>query len=171
VIEVSAAYPVLVSGPGTARCVRVFPGEPRQVPLVRAWVARTLAGCPAREDLVTCVSELAANAIEHTASGVGGVFTVEVAWPADGAARVAVTDAGSSCEPAAGQAAWSAEAEPAETAAPQDDDADFALGEGGRGLILVAACSSKWGYRAAGTGEAAGRTVWAEATWPVAAVA
>jgi anti-sigma regulatory factor (Ser/Thr protein kinase) len=174
--EVSAAYPVLVSGSGTARCVRVFPGEPRQVPLVRAWVARTLAGCPAREDLVTCVSELAANAIEHTASGVGGEFTVEVAWPADGAARVAVTDAGSPGEPAAGQAAWSAEAEPAEAEpaeaeAPDDDYAGLALDEGGRGLILVAACSSRWGYGDAGADEGAGRTVWAEATWAVAAVA
>jgi serine/threonine-protein kinase RsbW len=168
---VSAAYPVLVSELGTPRCVRVFPGEPRQVPLVRAWVARALSGCPVQDALVTCVSELAANAIEHTASGVGGEFIVEVAWPADGAARVAVTDAGSPREPAPGQAAWPAEADSAEAAAADDDCAGLALAEGGRGLILVAACSSRWGYRDVGADEGAGRIVWAEATWPVAAVA
>ena len=43
---------------------------------------------------MTCVSELCANAITHTASGRGGVFTVEVDCPRDGIARVAVTDDG-----------------------------------------------------------------------------
>jgi len=162
---VSAAYPVLVSGLGTARCVRVFAGEPRQVPLVRAWVARALAGCPAQEALLTCVSELAANAIEHTASGDDGVFTVEVSWAAEGAARVSVTDAGSPFEPAVGQVA--------EAATPHvtEDEPDPSFAEGGRGLILVAACSSRWGYRDAATGEGTGRTVWAEADWREANVA
>jgi anti-sigma regulatory factor (Ser/Thr protein kinase) len=107
-------------------------------------VARTLVGCPARETLLTCVSELAANAIAHTASGAGGMFTVEVIRPADGVALVAVTDAGSPREPSVRDA----------------DD----LAEGGRGLALVAALASHWGHYAAMGG---GRTVWAEATWPV----
>jgi len=114
------------------------------VPEARAFVARTLVGCPARETLLTCVSELAANAIAHTASGAGGMFTVEVIRPADGAALVAVTDAGSPREPSVRDA----------------DD----LAEGGRGLALVAALASRWGHYAAMGG---GRTVWAEATWPV----
>jgi anti-sigma regulatory factor (Ser/Thr protein kinase) len=119
-------------------------------------VARSLAGCPAREALLTCVSELAANAIAHTASGAGGVFTVEVIRPAVGVAVVAVTDAGSSREPAVRQ--------PSESGEPWD------LAEGGRGLALVAALSSRWGYRdaGAGAGDGTGRVVWAEATWPVA---
>jgi serine/threonine-protein kinase RsbW len=121
------------------------------VPRVRAFVACALAGCPAREALLTCASELAANAIAHTASGAGGVFSVEVVRPAAGAALVAVTDAGGPREPAIRQ--------------PSDSPDLRDLAEGGRGLALVAALSSRWGYR--DIGEASGRTVWAEATWPV----
>jgi anti-sigma regulatory factor (Ser/Thr protein kinase) len=98
--------------------------------------------------LLTCVSELAANAVEHTRSGAGGTFTVAVGRPRDGMAFVAVTDAGGAGEPAAdGPAA----------------DGSGGLSEHGRGLAMVAAFSSRWGYR----GSARGRTVWAEATWPV----
>ena len=93
---------------------------------------------------MTCVSELCANAITHTASGRGGVFTVEVDRPRDGVARVAVTDDGGASVPAAG--------------------AVDLMAEGGRGLAMVAACTSRWGFREAYPG----RTVWAEATWPVA---
>ena len=93
---------------------------------------------------MTCVSELCANAITHTASGRGGVFTVEVHLPRDGVARVAVTDDGGASVPAA------------RSAAP--------MAEGGRGLAMVAACTTRWGFAEAYPG----RTVWAEAAWPVA---
>ena len=109
-------------------------------------MAAALAGCPARETLLTCVSELAANAVVHTASGAGGSFTVEVIRPADGVALVAVTDEGGQDQPAIG--------------------ASGLFAEGGRGLEIVAACSSRWGYRDAGA--VGGRIVWAESTWPVA---
>ena len=145
----TAAYPLRSARSGPARRVTTFPGEPRQVPEARAFVAAALAGCPARETLLTCVSELAANAVTHTASGAGGVFTVEVIRPADGVALVAVTDAGGTRRPAVSRGR-----------------AHGQLAEGGRGLALVEACSSRWGYRDAEDG--GGRTVWAEATWPVA---
>ena len=93
---------------------------------------------------MTCVSELCANAIAHTASGCGGVFTVEVHCPRDGVARVAVTDDGGASVPTVGTGGL--------------------MAEGGRGLALVAACTSRWGYAEAYPG----RTVWAEASWPVA---
>ena len=93
---------------------------------------------------MTCVSEFCANAIAHTASGRGGVFTVEVDRPRDGVARVAVTDDGGASVPAAGSL-------------------DL-MAEGGRGLAMVAACTNRWGFTAAYPG----RTVWAEACWPVA---
>jgi len=93
---------------------------------------------------MTCVSELCANAIAHTASGRGGVFTVEVACPRDGVARIAVTDDGGPSVPAPGSL-------------------DL-MAEGGRGLAMVAACTSRWGFSDAYPG----RTVWAEASWPVA---
>ena len=137
------------------RWVRAFAGTKAQVAEVRRFVSGLLEGCPACDALVTCVSELAANAVVHTASGAGGFFTVEVSRPRNGVARVAVTDAGGPTEPAAGA--------PVE-AEPGDADLDFdELPVCGLGLALVAATASCWGYHDAGPG----RTVWAEACWPV----
>jgi hypothetical protein len=124
---------------------RTYRGTPASVPEARRFVGELLAGCPARETLMTCVSELCANAITHTASGCGGVFTVEVDCPRDGVARVAVTDDGGASVPAAGSL-------------------DLRMAEGGRGLAMVAACTSRWGFSEVYPG----RTVWAEACWPVA---
>jgi len=160
---VTGAYPVLQAGsfvsadpvPPARPWARTFPGVAASVPEARRFVTGLLAGCPAREVLVACVSELSTNAILHTASGNGGVFTVEVDLPRDGTARVAVTDAGGPSLPAAAPLRRAASLAPA---------APFELmAEGGRGLALVAACTSRWGYADAHPG----RTVWAEACWPV----
>jgi len=154
---VSGAYPVLhvgsfgsadaVGSVGSTRTrgpwIRAFCGTPASVPDARRFVAELLVGCPARDVLMTCVSELCANAITHTASGDGGAFIVSVAYPRDGVARIAVTDEGSSSVPAAGALDLTA--------------------EGGRGLAMVAACTSRWGWAE----NCPGRTVWAEACWPV----
>lgn len=146
VIRVSGEYP---SARAIRTCpaplVRVFPGEPARVAEARAFVAAALAGCPAREALLTCVSELAANAITHTASGAGGVFSVEVSRPADGRAVVSVTDEGGPGEPSV-----------------RDVDE---RAEGGRGLAVVGALASRWGHHVEPGGR---RTVWAEVTWPLA---
>ena len=147
----TGAYPVLhvvsfgSAGPvrSTRPFTRTFRGTPASVPEARWFVAGLLAGCPAREVLMTCVSELCANAITHTDSGNGGVFIVEVHLPRPGVARIAVTDEGGPSLPAAGRL-------------------DL-MAEGGRGLAMVAACTSRWGYADAYPG----RTVWAEACWPV----
>ena len=125
----TGAYPVLhFLGPvqPTRPWARTYRGTPASVPEARRFVGELLAGCPARETLMTCVSELCANAIAHTASGRGGVFTVEVDRPRDGVARVAVTDDGGASVPAAGSL-------------------DL-MAEGGRGLAMVAACTSRWGF-------------------------
>jgi anti-sigma regulatory factor (Ser/Thr protein kinase) len=156
---VTGAYPVLHVGSfgsaGRGRSARpwarTFRGLPASVPEARRFVAGLLAGCPAREVLTTCVSELATNAIVHTASGQGGVFTVEVDLPRPGVARVAVTDEGGPSLPSPGRLA------------PIADRGLMA--EGGRGLALVAAYTSRWGY----TDAHPARTVWAEASWPVPA--
>ena len=58
------------------RWQRVFAGVPAQVAEVRRFVAYLLDGCPARDALVPCASELSANAVVHTASGHGGSFMV-----------------------------------------------------------------------------------------------
>ena len=52
-----------------------YPGRLDQVHRVRHAVARYLAGCPAADEAVLIVSELAANAIVHSASR-GAFFTV-----------------------------------------------------------------------------------------------
>jgi serine/threonine-protein kinase RsbW len=148
---VTGAYPVLhvgsfgSAGPvrSTRPWARTFRGTPASVPEARRFVAELLLGCPAREALMTCVSELCANAIAHTGSGNGGVFIVEVDLPRPGVARVAVTDEGGPSLPAAGSL-------------------DL-MAEGGRGLAMVAACTNRWGYADAHPG----RTVWAESCWPV----
>jgi serine/threonine-protein kinase RsbW len=149
---VTDAYPVMylhsVGSAGPVRptrpLTRTFRGTPASVPEARRFVAELLAGCPAREVLMTCVSELCANAIAHTDSGNGGVFIVEVHLPRPGVARIAVTDEGGPSLPAAGRL--------------------HPMAEDGRGLAIVAACTSRWGYAEAYPG----RTVWAEACWPVA---
>ena len=146
----TAPYPVLSLGGSRRRAqptrpaARTFRGTPASVPEARRFVAGLLAGCPAREVLMTCVSELCANAIRHTASGRGGAFIVEVARPRDGVARVAVTDDGGPSVPEPG--------------------APGPMAESGRGLAMVAACTSRWGFAEAYPG----RIVWAEACWPVA---
>src|ERR1700761_5154167 len=118
------------------RWVRVFSGTKAQVAEVRRFVACLLEGCPARDALVSCASELSANAVVHTASGCGGYFTVEVSCPRSGVARVSVTDAGGPTEPAAGAPV---------TAEPGDEDVDD-LPVCGLGLALVAATATCWGY-------------------------
>jgi anti-sigma regulatory factor (Ser/Thr protein kinase) len=152
------------------RWLRVFPGALVQVAEVRGFVACLLAGCPAREVLVTCASELSANAIVHTASGRGGFFSVEVVRCRDGVARVAVTDAGGAGVPAARAAGRRGPGAAGGTGVRDGSGALSALDaleESGRGLAMVAACTSRWGYTDAGAGVGTGRTVWAEATWPV----
>jgi anti-sigma regulatory factor (Ser/Thr protein kinase) len=115
---------------------RTFRGDCGQVPLVRDFVSRYLDGChcPAEavQDILVCATELAANAVLHSRSGLpGGQFNVEVAC-AGQAMRVTVADSGGP---------WTKHA---------DDDAEA---EGGRGLHVVAALSANMGI----TGDAAGR--------------
>jgi Histidine kinase-like ATPase domain len=201
----TGAYPVLRAGSFESAdplrparpWARTFPGVAASVPEARRFVTGLLDGCPAREVLVACVSELSTNAIVHTDSGNGGVFTVEVELPRDGTARVSVTDAGGPSRPTAGSlrrpapldatsalgasalgasalgaSALGASALGASALGASGLGASALLNpagplelmaEGGRGLALVAACTSRWGY-----GDAhPGRTVWAEACWPV----
>jgi len=52
-----------------------FHGRADQVRRVRAAVARYLDGCPAADDAVLVVSEIAANAVLHSQSGGGAAAT------------------------------------------------------------------------------------------------
>ena len=120
----------------TTRYQRTFPGQPGQVRQVRHELARHLAGCPAADDAVLIVSELAANAIVHSASR-DGFFTIRCqAGP--GHVRIEVEDLGG----------------PWQSGPP---------GEYPHGLGIVAALAGPghWGI----DGDQAGRTAWARLTW------
>ena len=60
------APPALVPG---ACWRREFPGEERQLSVLRRWLASLLPPGPARDDVVTVANELGCNAIRHTLSG------------------------------------------------------------------------------------------------------
>jgi anti-sigma regulatory factor (Ser/Thr protein kinase) len=70
-----------------------LPGTPASVPVARRLVRETLAGCPRAGDLMLAVTELAANAVSHSASGQGGSFAVRLRT-GPGWARVEITDEG-----------------------------------------------------------------------------
>lgn len=75
---------------------QAFPGTPDQLRPVRAALRIFLDGCPAADDVGLLVTELAANAIAHSASGEpGGTFTVRVRHAHSDHVRAEVRDGGS----------------------------------------------------------------------------
>ena len=127
---------VLTSAAPTAdAAVAEFTGIPRAAADARQFVRDTLRGWGADdvvEDAALVVTELAANAIRHA----GSAFTVALRRGGD-VVRVAVRDGGP-LVPRPRAPGWSA--------------------EGGRGLGIVAALASSWGYVPARDG----KVVWAE---------
>ncbi|MFI0480324.1 ATP-binding protein [Actinomadura sp. 9N215] len=121
------------------------PGVRRSVGFARSFVRDTALDFPGRDDMILVVSETVANAIRHTASGrEGGRVTVVLA-AGDGVYRLEVADDGG---------AGGAPHVKAEVGA-----------ETGRGMRIVDALASRWGFRVDGD-----RTVvWAEFPAPVAA--
>jgi anti-sigma regulatory factor (Ser/Thr protein kinase) len=110
-------------------------------------VTRALDGCPATDDAVLCVSELASNAIQHTCSGQGGRFQVLV-WRGRTSACVAVIDDGAPHGP--------------EPRAPGPGD----LAESGHGLRVIADLAAAWGHQDLGPSGLPGRAVWFQLIWP-----
>jgi anti-sigma regulatory factor (Ser/Thr protein kinase) len=122
---------------------QTFDGTEIQLSQVRRWLEAQLPPSPDRDDLILIATELSTNAVQHTASGRGGQFTVEIA--VHGAViRVVVTDGGAPTEPR-----------------PSDDP----LAERGRGLVVVQALARSTGV----LGDRRGRQVWAELPWPCGA--
>jgi serine/threonine-protein kinase RsbW len=140
----AAASLDLTASATTSRDLRAgatFPGSPEHVRQVRADVWSLLAGCPAADEVILCLSELAANAVLHSDSGrPGGTFTVRVESCHGAYIRIEVEDDGGP---------W---------LAPAPDPGSGS----GRGLDIVGALAADWGVATS----PAGRTVWARFDWP-----
>lgn len=122
-----------------------FPGRASSVPQARRFVAGLLGGdFGARDEVLLLVSEVAANAVRHSASGDGGEFEVAVSVTGR-LARVEVGDQGGASVP---------------RLTGQDGPADVLTG--GRGLRIVDALAAKWGH----AGDELGRVVWFEVEAP-----
>jgi anti-sigma regulatory factor (Ser/Thr protein kinase) len=122
---------------------RAFGGRAPELARLRRWLVRLLPAAPIRDDVVTIAVELATNAIQHTASGQGGAFTVEVLLlTRPPAVRITVADAGAPAGPS-----W-----------PTDPPG---LVSGGYGLHIVQRLASCIGM----SGDRHGRRVWAEVAW------
>ncbi len=121
------------------RWQRLFRGQESELRQLRRWLIALLPDRPARDDLISVAVELGTNAIQHTSSGQGGWFTVEVTRRG-AVARIDVTDEGAATGP---------------------EITDDPMSDCGRGLIIVRALSESCGFR----GDARGRTVWAEVAW------
>src|SRR5215469_4246062 len=78
---------------------RTFAGSPEEIRNVRHFVGQCIEGSPVADDVVLLASELATNAVRHTASGVDGTFCVLV-QAAQGSVRIEVHDLGSDSAPA-----------------------------------------------------------------------
>lgn len=116
---------------------RTFPATPDQVRHARYALATLLDSSPVTADVLTCLSELVTNSIEHSNSRQpGGVLTVHVSHTTGGL-RVAVEDQGGE---------W-------QQATPSEDNPR------GRGLHIVQALADRWGKTGDGDGV---RTVWFE---------
>src|SRR5215471_9099432 len=114
-------------------------GRPEHVRQARADARDQLAGCPAADEVILCLSELAANAVLHSNSGrPGGTFTVRIGSRPGAYVRIEVDDGGGP---------W---------LAPAPDPGS------GRGLDIIGALAAEWGIAT----RPAGRTVWARFDWP-----
>ncbi len=90
----SAASPKGAALSPAALREQVLPAHRDQIHVARAFVAAVLATCPVADDAVLCVSELATNAVLHSASRhSGGTFTVRAAIFGDHV-RIEVEDNG-----------------------------------------------------------------------------
>lgn len=117
-----------------------YPGRPEHISAVRANLRTLLDGCPNADDIVLCASELAANAVLHSRSGLPGhSFTVRGTTCPGDHCIIEVQDDGGPWTPTRGDAGH------------------------GHGLSIVQALADGWGI----DGDHTGRTVWARFDWPM----
>lgn len=127
-----------VSGP-VRTCSRAFPARADQVGQARAFLSPMLTDCPVADDVLLICSELAANAVQHSASASpNGHFTVRAEIRDGEYAWIEVEDQGGS---------WAARRH---------------AGEHGRGLAIVNALAAHWCI----LGDDTGRVACARLDWP-----
>lgn len=120
--------------------ISVFPARPDQVRRARHGLARALGDCPVADDALLCLSELASNAVLHSASRLpGGTFTVRADIHPGYHVRIEVHDRGGT---------WR-----------QADHADGRL----HGLAIVRTLAQSAGVYG---DESVGWTAWAQLAWP-----
>ena len=123
----------------------ILPATPDKTGQARRFLAAILNGCALADDAITCLGELANNAVTHSDSRLpGGTFTVRVEAQA-GRLRVEVRDNGGP---------W----------ACRHPSGDGGPASGGRGLLIVSRLAHRWGVTPTTT--AAQRTVWFELDLP-----
>jgi anti-sigma regulatory factor (Ser/Thr protein kinase) len=105
---------------------KVYRGDERQLAALRRWLRSLLPEIAPRDDVISAATELATNAIKHTASGRDGWFTVEIIWHGS-VVRLAVADGGAPHGPRV------------------IDDPGDPWGEHGRGLKLVRRLAARTG--------------------------
>jgi len=118
---------------------RTFPAHADQVQHARAFLRAVLEDCPAADEVVLVCSELAANAVQHSASGrPGGHFTVRAEVREGESVWIEVEDNGGR---------WAGRTQTLERR---------------RGLLIVDELSAYWDVR----GDETGRVVCARLDWP-----
>jgi anti-sigma regulatory factor (Ser/Thr protein kinase) len=112
-------------------CSRTFSARADQVGAARAFLRPLLAGCPLADDMLMICSELASNAVQHSASAQpGGLFTVRAEVREGDYAWIEVEDEGGR---------WTHQARSEER---------------GRGLVVVDGVAAYWDIRGDDTGRA-----------------
>ncbi|MFE9242334.1 ATP-binding protein [Nocardiopsis sp. NPDC006938] len=147
---------------------RVYPGQLAQISRVRSDMntdLNRLLSLPAevREEMVLCVSEMFANACEHSRSGQDPdgrvVRTLEA--PVPGLVRVSIIDDGTRTDTIV---------DSLPRVPRRRTRKDWEQAERGRGLLLMGELASKWGFRPVldfPFCEGLGTVIWAEFTLPM----
>jgi anti-sigma regulatory factor (Ser/Thr protein kinase) len=127
--------------PATTRSHRAYPGRADQIAAVRGDLRPLLVGCPLADDVILCVSELAANAALHSNSRMPGhTFTVTVEIHPGNYAWIEVQDDGGPWHQPPGAT------------------------ERRHGLDIITSLATDWGI----DGDYRSRAVWARIDWPAA---